>query len=593
MVFFQVFEYPRQTASVVMDQGLEWASKEGLKFVMSMVPTNQIYILAMLFAYSFLTPAFVFLIVPLFVFYLSIIALVMATLQMFYKKKKQKDATDLAEVLQKFDVSINMDETQSQYSWNSLTPYFVFFGTLPLMVISFALANKAYIPCSEMFVLAACMAGFCFIGLSDEYDKLTFLLLFAHTIASLPVFLHNFPDVPLVATIVNFLTKPFFAVDFGIGVQLNLSIPSLFYMIIPLFFVQLGMRKSWAGLHRIAIPHLVCYFWFSVMTAMFPFTSWLGLGRATLGYLLLPVLVPLSLLLVLGLGVYLIYQLCQTQMIGKLIVTLLLLSIPLLLMQTRSLFGSKLDKKLGSTKKIVMVVFAILAVVPLIFIRVPQLTASKALVLPWDDYKVLCVPANGENVPSFQVRCASFAGTRVTWQGKLAWSKINKVENTVEGVLKALPSFISKPLYCIYGEASPKCDESDMSAKTFKYCKLMESAGRTCEVRKQNVYSFQLGVSVGDANVVLEAGNGFYAKVMVLEKDDEVEFTGSLLDGLGTLNPRLRLSSMKVLNRELPVMMTLEQEEDEEAYFKVLHDAVRVTLNFFFFPIFEYNASSE
>ena len=585
--------YPRQTASVVMDQGLEWASKEGLNFVMSMVPTNQIYILAMLFAYSFLTPGFILLIVPLFVFYLSIIALVMATLQMFYKKKKQKDATDLAEVLQKFDVSISVDDTQSQYSWNSLTPYFVFFGTLPLVVISFALANKAYIPCSEMFVLAAFMAGFCFIGLSDEYDKLTFLLLSAHTIASLPVFLHNFPDVPLVATIVNFLTKPFFAIDFGIGVQLNLSIPSFFYMIIPLFFIQLGMRKSWAGLHRIAIPHLVCYFWFGIMTAMFPFTSWLGLARATMGYLLLPLLVPLSLLLVLGLGVYVIYQLSQTQMIGKVLVTLLLLSVPLLLTQTKSLFGSKVDKKLGSTKKIVMIVFAILAVVPLIFIQVPQLAASKALVLPWDEYEVLCIPAEGENVPSFQVRCASFTGARVTWQGKLAWSKITKVENIAESVLKALPSFISKPLYCIYGEASPKCDELDMPLKTFKYCQLMESAGRTCEVRNHNVYSFQLGVSVGNASVVLEAGNGFYAKVMALKQDDEVEFTGSLLDGLGTLNPRLKLSALKVLNRELPVMLSMEQEEDEEAYFKVLHDAVRVTLNFFFFPILEYTASSE
>ena len=584
--------YPRQTATVAMDQGLEWASREGLNFVMSMVPTNQIYILAMLFAYSFLTPAFLFLVVPLFVFYLSIVALVMATLQMFYKKRKQKDATDLAVVLQKFDVNISVDDTQSQYSWNSLTPYFVFFGTLPLVVISFALANKAYLPCSEMFVLAAFMSGFCFIGLSDEHDKLTFLLLLAHTAASLPVFLHNFPDVPLVGTVVSFLTQPFLAVDFGIGVQFNLSIPSVFYMVIPLFFVRMGMRKSWAGLHRIAIPHLVCYFWFNVMTATFPFTSWLGLGRATVGYLLLPVLVPLSLLLVLGLGLYTAYQLFQTQVFGKVIITLLLLSIPLLLTQTKSLFGTKVDKKLGSTKRIVMIVFAIMAVVPLIFIQVPQLVASKALVLPWGEYKFVCVPGRGESVPSFQQRCASFTGTRVTWQGQLAWSKITKVENTAESVLKALPSFISKPLYCIYGEASPKCDESDMSAKTFKYCKLMEWTGRTCEVRNHNVYSFQLGVELDGVSVVLEAGNGFYAKVMALEKDDKVEFTGSLLDGLGTHNLRLKLSALKVLNRELPTMMSIELEEDEEVYFKVMHDAIRVTLNFFFFPIFEYTATS-
>jgi hypothetical protein len=81
----QVFVYPRETASVVLDQGLEWASKEGLKFVGNLVPTNQIYLLAMLFAYSFITPRFLLLVVPLFVFYLSVIALIIATLQMFYR----------------------------------------------------------------------------------------------------------------------------------------------------------------------------------------------------------------------------------------------------------------------------------------------------------------------------------------------------------------------------------------------------------------------------------------------------------------------------------------------------------------------------
>ncbi|KAK7109670.1 wolframin-like [Littorina saxatilis] len=590
-VVTKVFVYPRQTASVLLDQGLEWASKEGLQFVMSMVPTNQIYILAMLFAYSFLTPAFVFLIVPLFVFYLSLVTLVVATLQMFYRKKKQKDATELAVVLQKFDVNINMDDTQSQYSWNSLTPYFVFFCTLPLMVISFALANKAYVPCSELFVLAAFMTGFCFIGLSDEHDKLTFLLLLAHTIGSLPVFLQNFPAIPLVTTVVKFLTEPFLAVYFGAGVHLNFSIPSLFYMVIPFFFIRLGMKKSWSGIHRVIIPHLVCYFWYNIMTASYPYTTWTGLGRATIGYLLLPILVPLSLLFVLLLIAYVIYKLTQTQVFGKIMVTALLLSIPILLTQTKSLFGSQVDKKLGSTKKIVMIVFAVLAVLPLIFIQVPQLTESKTLTLPWEEFQDLCVPKYKDNVPSFQLRCRAFTGTRVTWQGTFAWSKITKVENTAESVFKPLPSFVASPLFCIYGESNPECDESAMTSESFKYCKLMESTGRSCHLRNHDVYTFHIGVNVADVSLVLEAGNGFYTKVMALEVDDQLEFTGSLVDGLGTRSPTLKVNAIKVLNRELPKMMSVEQEEDEEFFYRVMHDGVRETLNFFFFPIFEYAAS--
>lgn len=584
----KIFVYPRQTANLVFDRGLEWASKEGLQFVMSMVPTNQIYILAMLFAYSFITPTFILFIIPLFSFYLSTTTLIVATLQMFYKKKKQKDATDLAHVLHKFDVNISIDDTESQYSWNSLTPYFVFFSALPVVVISFALSNKAYIPCSEFCFLGAAMAGFCFIGLSDEHDKLTFMLLFAQTIASLPIFLERFPDIPLVARVIHLMTDPFLDADFGIGVKFNLSIPSVFYMIIPLFFLRMGMKKSWNGLHLIVIPHLVCYFWWNVMTTTFPFTTWLGLGRATMGCLLLPLLLPLSLVVAIGFGVYICYHLCRTQLFGKIVVTLFLLAIPLLLTQTKVLFGQKVDKKMGGTKKVVMVIFAILAVVPLVFIQIPQLSESKTLTLSWEDYEHLCVPAPGDNVPVYQIRCASFVGTRVTWVGKFKSSKITKIDNTAESVLKALPSFISKPLYCIYGDRMPDCDAATMPKKTFHYCNLMQSTGYTCDVKKHNIYSFQVDVSIGSFSISLDAGNGFHTKVMALAPEDELEFTGSLIEGLGTTNPRLKLNSIQVLNRELPEMMGVEREEDENYYYKVLHDGARVTLNFFFFPVFEY-----
>ncbi|XP_025095069.1 wolframin-like isoform X3 [Pomacea canaliculata] len=584
----KMFVYPRQTATVIFDQSLEWASKEGLGFVTSMVPTNQIYILAMLFAYSFLTPAFILLIVPLFVFYLSSIALIIATLQMFYKKKKQKDAADLASVLQKFDVNIDLEDTQSQYSWNSLTPYWVFFGILPIVVISFALSNKAYIPCSEFFVIGTGMAIFCFIGLSDEYDKLTFLLLFANTVASLPVFFHNFPDILLVARVIQILTQPFFSFSLGPWMKFNLSIPSVFYMVIPVFFLRLAMKNSWSGMYRIVVPHLVCYFWWNVMTAFYPFTTWKGLARATAGYLLLPFLLPLGVLVVFGLILYLLYLLFQTQVFGKLFVTIILLSIPLLLTQTKSIFGNKANKSLGSARKVIMGIFSALAIVSMIFIQIPQLTPPKTLELSWEDYKLVCVPTSSENVPAYQIRCAQFSGTKVTWKGKWMWSKISKIENTAESVLNALPSFISRPLYCIYGERRPDCDETSMPKDTFRHCKLIESAGQSCHVQNHNVYSFQIGVNIENATVFLEAGNGFLSVVMAMKNENEVEFTGSLVGGLGTSTPSIKL--IKVLNREMAEIMNNEQEEDEQFYTRSFKDAARVTFNFFFFPVFEYSA---
>ena len=65
--------------------------------------------------------------------------------------------------------------------------------------------------------------------------------------------------------------------------------------------------------------------------------------RATVGYLFLPLLVPLSVVVTLGLLLYIFYRLMQTEMLGKIIVTLLLLSVPILLTQTKALFGDKVQ----------------------------------------------------------------------------------------------------------------------------------------------------------------------------------------------------------------------------------------------------------
>ena len=184
---------------------------------------------------------------------------------MFYRKRKQKDATSLASLLQdKFDMTLDLQNTSSQYSWNSLTPYLVFFTALPIMVASFSLANKSYIPCAELFVFSMIMTSFCFVGLSDSHDSLTFMALGSHCFAELPVFLEKAPQIPLVTTIVEFFIQPFVSLDLGLGVSLNISLPALVHLLIPVLLIRLAMRDSWSGSYRTVIPHMVCFFWFTI-----------------------------------------------------------------------------------------------------------------------------------------------------------------------------------------------------------------------------------------------------------------------------------------------------------------------------------------
>ncbi|KAK0047738.1 wolframin [Biomphalaria pfeifferi] len=594
----RVLTYPKQTVSVVLNQGLEYASSEGLNFLLSLIPYNQIYLLVMILIYSYLTPNFFMLVVPLLAFYISTLTLVIATMQMFYKKRKQKESATLVSLLQEqLKVDIDVESTESQYLWNTLTPYLVYFGTLPVMVASFSLANKSYIPCGELFVVSIVMTGFCFIGLNDNHDLLTLLTLLAHAVASLPVFLCFVPSLPVISSLVSILTKPFFSVSVGYGLTFNLSLPSVVHMLIPVLLFRMAMKGSWSGAYKILIPHLVCYFWFSISTTAFPHVTYKSLLRATFGYLLLPVLIPATFFLAIGGILYLLYKLFHTEMTAKLVITAILFGISLLLTQSKSLIGMKnksTDNSLKSNKlkKALMLVFAILGLVQLLYIPLPTFTKVKHFDLNWQDFKEMCLPGPDDLWAPYQMRCQDFVGLKVHWKGTTRQVRITKVENTMETVIKSLPSILSDPLYSIYGDKMAECNELTMSHTAYKHCQSVKSLGRVHNLRSQNEYTFSLSVSVESYQLNVDAGSTFKGKLMALQPGDELEFTAVLVD-IGTPNPSLKLKSFNCTSRELLGMSTVEMGEvDETTVYKMLTDALGMTLNFCLFPIFIYSPDS-
>lgn len=572
------------------DQALEFASRDGLSVVMSCVPTDQIYFLALFFVYGFLSAKFLLMVVPLVVFYIAFLTLFITTLQMFYKKRKRQEANALAEVLKQYDVAVDVDQTQSQYTWNSLTPYIVYFLTIPLVVMSFSLADKTYIPCSELCVLCAVLCGLCFVAISDAHDLITLLALCCNFLAALPIFLHNFPEIPVITSLLHFISGSFFSVDLYGGLKINIGIPSVCYCLIPLFFIQMAVRQSFQGMYKVLVPHLVCYFWFNLISTIYPFTTWFGLARATVGYLLLPILIPLSAFIAIFGLIYLFVKLMSSDMFGKIVVTLLLACIPVLLTQTKKLFGGKFDKKLGALKKVIMVMFALLAIIPLIFVRLPVATEKKVVELDLPTYMDMCLPSE-ENGASSQIACNPLVGTKVNWSGTFMNVKVTGVTNEIAKMVDVFPTFIGNPLRCFYGRYYD-CDEESISETDKKYCLLMTSLGHECHVAEHNKFTFSVSVTVSDGDrslsITAEAGNNFKETLMALQAGDKVEIKGSLSDGLGTAGPKLKLKEIKCTSRELMVMQAIADEE-EDFYMKLFRESFRVAFNFFWYPVVEYD----
>lgn len=551
-----------------------------------MVPTNQIYLLSVFFLYSFISAALIFQVVPVVVFYLTLAVMGVTTIQMFYKKRKLVEASKLANVLKTYNVGVDVEKTTSQFSWNSLAPYLVFFGALPLLVVSFSLANKSYIPCSEICVLCGVLSAICFAALSDSYDLITLLSLICNFLSALPTFFHHFPKIPFITKLLHLLTDAIFTIPCGAGFKIHFGIPSIAYLLIPLIFIVMAAQKSWKGVYRVLVPHLVCYFWFNLMLSFFPFSSWKGLIRATLGYFFLPFLVPITLLLTVAGILYGVYCLLQTQIFGKLFITLIFAAIPLLMSQTKVLLGKKLDSKIKNVKIIMMVVFGVLAILPLIFIRMPAAKSPKPFEMSYEEYREFC----GENDLGKSLKCLHLQGQKVTWTGKYAGTEIKSVTNNVEPLLGAFPAFIANEIRCLYGQRFGDCEDVNKTESDHKLCRIMNDLGHECHLRNLDTYTFEVHVLMdgGKVRTELDAGHSFKEMLAGLDDNDTVEFTGTLSQDLGSMNPKLSLRHIKPTNRDLAVMMGLEEESVDEMLMREMNNAITVTFNFFWYPLVEY-----
>ncbi|XP_061186107.1 wolframin-like [Saccostrea echinata] len=584
-LYEKVTRYPKETAVALYETGLEYVSKEGLDFVMKMIPTNQIYLLSVFFLYSFISAALIFQVVPLVIFYLTLGVMGVTTLQMFYKKRKLKEASKLADVLKTYDVGVDVEQTKSQFTWNSLTPYLVFFGALPLMVVSFSLANKSYVPCSEICVLCGALSAVCFVALSDHYDLLTLLSLFCNLLSALPTFFHHFPQIPVFTTLLHIFTDAIFTIDCGSGFKIHFGIPSIAFLLIPLIFVVMAAQKSWKGVYRVLVPHLVCYFWFNLMLSFFPFSSWKGLIRATLGYFLLPFLIPLALLLIAGGIIYMFYSLLHTQIFGKLLITLIFAAVPLLMTQTKVFVGKKLESKMKPVKIAIMVVFGVLAILPLIFIRLPTTKSPKPFNMSFSEYMDFC----GDNELDKSFKCLHLQGQKVTWNGEFARAEIKSVTNNIEPLLSAFPVFIANEIRCLYGQRFGDCDDVNKTESEHKLCRTMDDLGHECHLRNLDTYTFEVYITMPDyVTAELDAGHSFRETLSALQTNDKVEFTGTLIKDLGTRNPKLALRHITCTSRPLDLMMDLEEESVEEMVKRELNNAITVTFNFFWYPLVEY-----
>ena len=587
-----------EKAMEMMDSCLEIAATQGLGFLQAMIPTNQIYMLLMFLLYSMLSTVILLNALPIVTFYISLVVMLCTTLQMGYNSLKSRDIYIHTRLLKKFDQRIDSDTVLSSFSWDSLTPHIVFFISLLTFVLSYSVANKAWVLSSLLTIVAIFAAVACISLMCLEHDKLLFLSVGFNLGASLPSIVPIQLNIPVLGSLLRFLCHPWFSVPLGKELQLHLGLPSMLYLVIPFLLVRMAMRHSGRGTYLYLAPHLVCLFWWHVGLMLYQQSTLMGLTRLFIWWGLVVLALPIVTIgAILGSVVLLMYWLAQTatalQVLLALVVVIALAGLTVWALPM--IKDGQLSMTGANKRKLNLILLSLILVLALVYVSYPSESEEKKYI-SWDDYKRLCSKPQWDstNTARAQVLCEHFKNTPVSWSGKVKRVLVKSVSNPLEDALLQLPDFISNWVQCTYGVKYESCEELPEEKRDI--CKIKGSG--YCHLNDQDEYTFELWVTmqVSDQetqDLLLHAGHEFREALLKLNVGQEISFNATLKAELGNVWPELTLHQLQpkdATDKFIPIIHIQSRESGPKIVVRRAKEALHEVLNFFLAPLLQFGS---
>ena len=508
----------------------------------------------------------------------------------------------MADMLRRFNKIVDSEYTESEYLWNSLRPYWGYFVSLIIVVLTFSFADKVWIPCPELACVSGVLAVASFVALSDKYDYLVLLSVACDMVSTLPVFFEAFPRIPVIHPMLQFFFGSMFSLEVGPGLFINFGVPSMAYLTVPLLFVRMAQLKSWQGTYRILIPHLVCFFWWQLLVMFYRHSSWYGLLRASFGWIAAIFLSPL---IVVGLAAWAaayIVRLLTFANLVRVVTTLCLLAIPVAMaFWAKSGFRvSRFSLRDGSTKaKLMLCILFVASSVPLAYVFAPMELTVTGPRVTWQQYRSLCSRPQWEktNIADSMVACSHLSGLMVDWNATVKKIVVKRVDNQAEAFLNLLPWSVSDSLKCAYGHEYPECSSVDDPRERL-LCEVSTMQGRKCHIKNLNRYTFEIWVRLPlDDNMDNETefhdvrviASHWYKDVLMKIRDGEViNLRAMLVTELGNVWPILKLYHITCESRMEPLTFShTGMTEDSLNIVRRMARAVFDMCNFFIYPVVE------
>ncbi|XP_061685951.1 wolframin isoform X2 [Syngnathoides biaculeatus] len=612
-----MLHYPLDSVVEVKEHLVDWASRAGVQWLSTVIPTQHVNTLIFFFIISNLTVDLFAFVIPLLVFYLSFVSMIICTLRVIQSSKTWENFRALTSLLSRFEPGLDVEQAESDFGWNNLEPYLYFIFSVFFVIFSFPVADKGWIPCSELSTVAIFFTAVSYRSLSPmaaTYARRAMVIEVASSLCELTRL------VPENVTFLGILGRTFATLPLGESVVLQLSIPCLLYVYLFYLFFSMARKRGFRGTYCILVPYLVCFMWCEFSVVLLQNSTAVGILRTCVAYFLFLFALPV---LAVGLGIMLLIQLFKWFLeleLTKMIVTLVVCAIPVALRLWTRFSTSILGVFRSVTRRgpVKFILLCISMVILFFSIYVYHAEGQKVYnsTLTWEQYSQVCGPPawQSKGMAKTQIFCSHLQGHRVTWTGRFRHVGVAETENGAQSVINMLPVFLGDWLRCLYGETYPKCEPKNGTNQTAsgttpvavslpvllrmqeeeELCQIKALAKHTCHVKRFDSYRFQVTVGMirnqsaeaddPGRDIVLMASHEFRQVLLNLEAGNMVEICTKLDGRLGSKAPAFELKAINCLDCVSPLLPGGRQVKIERDWRRTTVRALNFAFDFFFSP---------
>ncbi|KAM8910587.1 wolframin isoform 2-T2 [Spinachia spinachia] len=611
----KLLKFPLFALLEIKEHLIDWASRAGMQWLSALIPTHHVNALLFFFIISNLTIEFFIFLIPLLVFYLSFFSLIICTLRVFQNSKAWENFRALTDLLTHFEPGLDLEQAETNFGWTHLEPYLYFLLSVVFVVFSFPVADKSWIPCSELAAVALFFTVTAFLSLQASAQLFARRALLTEVLSGVCSLTRLLPaSFPWLLRVFG---MTFVAVPLGDNVLVNLGLPCMLYGHLFYLLFCMAQLRGFKGTYLCLVPYLVCFTWCELSLVFLNNATAIGLIRTCVGYCLFVFALPI---LSLGVAAMLATQLLQWFLaleVTKMVVTLLMCFVPLVLRRWTlfRLNPVQVFRSLSRSSVVKLILVWLSAVVLFCWMYVYRSEGMKVYnsTLTWPEYSTLCGPLAWKeaNMAQTQIVCSHLEGHRVTWTGRFRYVRVTDMENGPQSVINLLPVVVGDWMRCLYGEPYPLCEEKTALAQPQPLpappplpedplCKLKRLAKHECHIRRFDHYKFEVtmgmplerktrnGTVVEDEDatkdIVLRASNEFKSVLLHLNTGSLVEFSTILEGRLGSKWPVFELKAIHCVSCRDAHLPRRRQYKIEHDWRRTAQSALQFGFDFFFNP---------